>query len=106
VTPDELKRAKDALTNSLAAAFETGTNAVNNFSNVFVYDLGLDYYTHYAEQVNAVTAEQALAAAKKYLVPDRLVVIAVGDRAAIEAELRKLNLGAVEIRDPEGRTVG
>jgi zinc protease len=103
VKPEELKRAKDALTNSLASAFETGTNAVNNFSNVFIYDLGLDYYSHYAEQVNAVTADQALAVAKRYLVPERLVVIAVGDRAAIEAELRKLNLGTVEIRDPEGR---
>jgi hypothetical protein len=34
---------------------------------------------------------------------DRLVVVAVGDRAVIEPELRKLNLGTVEIRDPEGR---
>jgi zinc protease len=103
VTPEELKRAKDALTNSLASAFETGPNAVGNFSNVFIYDLGLDYYTHYAEQVNAVTAEQALAVARKYLPPDRLVVIAVGDRKAIEEDLRKLNLGTVEIRDTEGR---
>ena len=53
--------------------------------------------------MNAVTAEQALAVARRYIVPDRLVVIAVGDRSAIEAELRKLNLGAVEIRDVEGR---
>jgi len=36
-------------------------------------------------------------------VPERLVVIAVGDRAAIEAELRKLSLGALEIRDAEGK---
>jgi zinc protease len=70
---------------------------------VFIYDLGLDYYTHYTEQVNAVTGDQALAVAKKYLTPERLVVIAVGDRKAIEEELRKLNLGAVEIRDTEGK---
>ena len=50
-----------------------------------------------------MTAAQALEVAKKYLVPDRLVVIAVGDRKVIEPELRKLNLGAVEIRDAEGR---
>jgi zinc protease len=34
-----------------------------------------------------------------------LVVIAVGDRAKIEPELRKLNLGAVEIRDAEGKPI-
>ena len=103
MTGDELTKAKDALTNSLAGAFDSSANAVNNFSNVFTYDLGLDYYTHYAEQVTAVTNDQTLAVAKKYLVPDRLIVIAIGDRAKIEPELRKLNLGAIEIRDAEGK---
>ena len=48
---------------------------------VSVRNLGLDYYTKYASEVDAVTSEQALAMAKKYLGADRLVVIAVGDRA-------------------------
>ena len=103
MTDEELKRAKDSLSNSLPGAFETSANAVSNFSNVFIYDLGLDYYTHYAEQVNAVTAEQTLAVAKKYLVPGSMVVVAVGDQAKIEPELKKLNLGAIETRDAEGR---
>src|SRR5678815_5507670 len=91
---------------SLPGAFESSANAVSNFSNVFIYDLGLDYYTRYAEQVNAVTADQALAAAKKYLVPTSMVVIAVGDKAKIEPQLKKLNLGAIETRDTEGRVRG
>jgi len=103
---EELQKSKDALANSLPGTFETSVNTVNSFSNIFVYDLGLDYYTRYAQEVNAVTAEQALAVARRYIVPDRLVVIAVGDRSAIEAELRKLNLGTVEIRDAEGSPVG
>ncbi|MBI2189090.1 MAG: insulinase family protein [Acidobacteria bacterium] len=105
MTVEELQKAKEALANSLPGAFETSVNAVNSFSNIFIYDLGLDYYTRYAQEVRAVTAEQALQVARKYLVPDRLVVIAVGDRKVIEPELRKLNLGAVEIRDAEGRPV-
>jgi zinc protease len=105
VTADQLRKAKDAMANSIPAAFETNQNAVNSFSNIFVYDLGLDYYTRYAERVNAVTATQALDVAKRHVIPGRLVVIAVGDRAAIEADLRKLNLGSVEIRDAEGRPV-
>jgi zinc protease len=105
VTAEQLRKSKDALANSIPAAFETSQNAVNSFSNIFVYDLGLDYYTRYAERVNAVTAMQALDVAKKYILPGRLVVIAVGDRTAIEADLRKLNLGPVEVRDAEGRPV-
>jgi zinc protease len=106
VSPDELTKAKDALANSLPGAFESSANAVGNFSNVFIYNLGLDYYTKYAAQVNAVTPEQALEMAKKYLVPEKMVVIAVGDRAKIEPELKKMNLGAIEIRDPEGKPIG
>ena len=87
ISADELQKAKDSLANSLPGAFETSASAVNSFSNVFTYDLGLDYYTRYAQQVNAVTAEQALNVALRYLQPDRLVVVAVGDRKAIEPSL-------------------
>jgi zinc protease len=105
MTADELQKSKDAMANSLPGAFESSANAVNNFSNVFTYDLGLDYYSRYAAQVNAVTGDQAMAVAKQYLVPARMVVVTVGDRAAIEPELRKLNLGVIEIRDAVGRVV-
>ena len=103
IPQEELQKAKDSMANSLPGAFETSRNAVNSFSNIFVYDLGLDYYTRYARQVNAVTAEQALDVARRYLVPERLVVIAVGDRAAIEEDLRNLSLGTMELWDAQGR---
>jgi zinc protease len=102
---EELEKVKDSLANSLPGAFETSANAVNSFSNVFTYDLGMDYYATYAQQVRAVTAEQAVNVALRYLQPDKLVVIAVGDRKIIEPELVKLNLGALEIRDAEGNLI-
>jgi zinc protease len=100
---DELARAKDARTQSLPAGFQTSQAAAASFAQLFVYDLGLDYYSHVAERVSAVTAEQALAAAQKYLVPDRMVIVAVGDRAKIEPELRKLNIAPVEVVTPDGK---
>jgi len=105
LSEEELKNAKASLTQSLAGAFETNSDAVGNFENVFIYSLGLDYYTHYAEQVEAVTNAQTLAMARKYLVPTSMIVVAVGDRAKIEPELRKLSVGAVEFRDLDGRPV-
>jgi zinc protease len=105
MTADELQRAKDSMSNSLPGAFESSANAVNNFSNVFVYDLGLDYYSRYAAQVNAVTVDQTSAVARKYLVTDKMVVIAVGDRSKIEVPLRELGLGPVEIWDADGKKV-
>ena len=106
MSDEELKAAKTSMVNSLPGAFETTLDAVGNFSNVYLYDLGLDYYTKYAEQVNAVTSDQALAMAKKYLGPDRLIVVAVGDRAKIESSLRALKLGTLEVRDTQGKPAG
>ena len=101
--PEELSRAKDARTQSLPAGFQTSQAAAASFAQLFIYDLGLDYYSHVAERVNAVTAEQTLAAAKKYLVPDRMVIVAVGDRSKIEPELSKLNIAPVQVVTAEGK---
>ncbi|MBY0497211.1 MAG: insulinase family protein [Cyanobacteria bacterium] len=101
---EELKRSKDALTYSLPGAFETSADTAASLANIYTYDLGLDYYATYAESVYAVTAEQALGVAKKYLVPDRFVVVAIGDRSKIEADLKKLNL-PIEVRDADGKLV-
>ena len=105
ITADELARAKDGLSNSLPGAFETNGNAIGNFSNVFTYSLPLDYYSRYAEQVAAVTMAQTADVAKRYLVPEKMIVIAVGDLEKIEPEIKKLNLGPIEVRQPDGSVV-
>ena len=105
MTSEQLERAKDSRTQTLPAGFQTNQAAAASFAQVFIYDLGLDYFTHVAERVNAVTADQALAAAKKYLVPERMVIVAVGDRAKIEPELRKINVAPVEVVTTEGKPV-
>jgi zinc protease len=102
----EVKSAKDSLVQSLPGAFETSSDAVDNFANVFIYNLGLDYFTRYGEQVAAVTNAQTMAMARKYLLPSNMIVVAVGDRAKIEPDLRKLNVGPIEFRDLDGKPVG
>jgi zinc protease len=69
---------------------------------LFIYDLGLDYYTKFPARLARVTADDVRSVAQKYVVPDRLLVVAAGDRTKIEPELSKLNLGPVEVRTPEG----
>ncbi|HVZ23733.1 MAG TPA: pitrilysin family protein [Vicinamibacterales bacterium] len=97
--PGELADAKSAMVNSLPGSFETDGDTAGTMRNIYVYGLPLDYYARYAEQMNAVDASQALAMAKKYLDPSRLVVVAVGDRSKIEPELKKLDLGPVQVWD-------
>jgi zinc protease len=105
MTPEELKLAKDSIAESLPGRFEHAAEVVGEFAEIYVYDLPLDYFSLLPARLNAVTAEQAQAAAQKYIQPDKTIVLAVGDRAKIEAEMKKLNLGKAEIRDPEGNLV-
>jgi zinc protease len=105
MTPGELILSKDSIARSLPGRFERGTDAAGSFADLFTYDLPLDYYSNLPNRINAVTAEQAQAMAQKYILPERIIVLAVGDRAKIEEDLKKLNLGKVEIRDTEGKIV-
>ena len=52
-----------------------------------------------------MTVAQTQAMAQKYILPDKMIVLAVGDRAKIEEDIKKLNLGKVEIRDTDGKVV-
>jgi zinc protease len=105
VSADELSLGKDSLVRSMPGRFETTAQAADSFSTLFVYALGLDYYSQYIERLGSIDSAAAHAAARKYLVPERLLVVAVGDRQKIEADLKKLNLGAIEYRNAEGVVV-
>jgi zinc protease len=102
VSAAELTMGRDALVRSLPAAFETTGSTVFTFGDTYIYDLGLDYYTKFPAQVSAVTVESVQAAARKYLDPDTMMVVVVGDQKKIEPGLKKLNLGAIEYRTADG----
>jgi zinc protease len=105
MTAEELAMAKDSLVRSLPSAFQTGADVTASTAAIYVYDLGLDYFTKYPARLSAVTADQTKAAAEKYLVPEKLVVVAVGDRAKIGGSLQALRLGALEVRNADATVV-
>jgi zinc protease len=105
MTPAELLLSKDSIARSLPGRFERGTEAAGTFAELFTYDLPLDYFSSLPDRINAVTAEQARSVAQKYIQPDKMIVLAVGDRAKIEEDMKKLNLGKMEIRDTDGKVV-
>jgi zinc protease len=102
IKPEEMTLAKSSLVRSLPAAFETTSDTVSMLADIAVYNLPLDYYAQSAKRVDAVTPEEAQAVAKKYLLPEKMLVVAVGDKKTIEGELKALNLGPLEIRDSDG----
>ena len=102
VTVDELSLGRDSLVRSLPGRFETSEQAAGSLSSLYVYQLGLDYYAQYVERLLGVDAASVQATARKYLLPDQLLVVAVGDRQKIESDLKNLQLGTIEYRDAEG----
>ena len=99
---EELKLAKDNALRSLPGSFETVGNETGLMAQLFVYDLPLDYFQKLPASFEAVTPEAVAKAAKDYIHPDNLIVVAVGDKAKIQPELEKLNLGPIELRDESG----
>jgi len=85
--------------------FEASSGAAGVLSEIFMYNLASDYFQKLPDRLNAVSAEDAKAVAKKYLHPDQMILICVGDRAKIEPELVKLDLGAIEFRDADGKLI-
>jgi len=105
MTAEELTLAKDSQSRSLPGMFEASSEAAGALAEIFLYDLSPDYYAKLPERLSAVTAADAEAVAKKYLHPEQMILICVGDRAKIEPELKKLDLGAIEIRDADGKII-
>lgn len=55
------------------------------YKQVLIYRLPLDYWQHYPECIASITAEQAQAAAARYLSPSGFVTVVVGEPSLSEA---------------------
>ncbi|MCS6870508.1 MAG: pitrilysin family protein [Anaerolineae bacterium] len=67
VGEEELADTKANFTGSLPLTLETNEGVAAAILNMETYKLGLDYLVHYAETINAITREDVLKAAQKYL---------------------------------------
>jgi zinc protease len=97
IPAEELDKAKNYLALQLPRSFETERAAANALAQAYVYGLPADYYPTYGRRIAAVTAEDVKRAADKYIQPDKFAVVIVGDRKAIEAGVRSLNLGPITV---------
>jgi zinc protease len=95
---EELSLSKDSFERSLPGLFETTPQSAATIGQLFVYNLPLDYYSTLPAKIQSVTAGEVQRVAAQYLTPEKMVVVAVGDKSNIEAGLKKLKLGPVESR--------
>lgn len=94
VSVDELDRAKSAVTGRFALTLEHPREVINYSYQRSHYGFSSDYWESYPSRIQAVTAAEVQAVARKYYQPDRAHIVAVGDGAQIRSDLAEL--GPVE----------
>lgn len=78
VTPQELADSQANFIGRLPLSLESNAGVAAALLNIERYDLGLDYYRAYAGLVQAVTPDDVLAVARKFIDPERLVIATAG----------------------------
>jgi zinc protease len=80
VSEEELRDSQDNFVGRLPLSLESNGGVANALLNIERYDLGLDYYQHYEKMVRAVTPDQVLEAARKYIDLEKLAIATAGPK--------------------------
>jgi zinc protease len=78
ITKKELADSQSNFIGRLPLSLESNGGVASALLNMERYDLGLDYYHRYSDLVKAVTPDDVLVVARKYIDPDRLVLASAG----------------------------
>ena len=97
VPADELARAKNYVALRFPSAFEATGDISRRLEDALVYKLADDYFAKYVQNTQAVTAADVQRVAQKYIKPDHLAIVVVGDQKVIEPGIRTLNLGPIKV---------
>ncbi|MGH9860893.1 MAG: M16 family metallopeptidase [Candidatus Acidiferrales bacterium] len=103
VPAQELEEQKRLIVAQFALGLEQPTTALNQAIIREIYGFPEDYWDTYPAKIMAITAADVQRVAKKYLNPETLQIVAVGDVEKIKAVMEKY--GPVEIYDAEGKMV-
>jgi zinc protease len=101
VREDELADAKSFLTGVFPIRAETQEGMTNLIVNQHLYGLPADYLQTYREHVDSVTIADVRAAAEKYVRPDEMAIVVVGDSKEILEQVKPY-AESIEIYDTEG----
>jgi zinc protease len=104
VPASELEEAKRAIVAGFALSLERPAELLSYAITRKIYGFPPDYWDTYPAQVMAVTADDIQRVARKYLHPDTLQVVGVGDISKIRPIMQKY--GPIETYDTEGKKTG
>jgi zinc protease len=98
---DELQKGRRLVMNSIVEAFGDGNEATAYVADLVAHRLSLDAWSLLPAQLAALDVAATTRAAARYLRPDDLTILIVGDRKTIEPSLRLLPfIKSLEIMTP------
>jgi zinc protease len=105
ISEQELKDEQNNATLGMPGQFETVQQLAGAYSQILQYGLPADYFNTFIQKATSVTPESANEIAKKFIQPDHLVWVVVGDMSKVESGIRELNLGEIHKIDVDGNAV-
>jgi zinc protease len=96
-TPEELTLSKATLTKGYPRSFETPGQVARGLAQLALYELPDDTFASFGPTIRALSSADLTAAGRAHLDPGRLAIVAVGDRARIEAALAALGAGRPDV---------
>ncbi len=100
---DEFERQKQTLVGRFPLQIETASAVASQVASARLLGLANDYVQTYRQRLQAVTAEQAQAAARQGMRADGALIVVVGDAAKVAEKLRAI--APVSIVDVDGNPV-
>ncbi|MFA7228585.1 MAG: pitrilysin family protein [Melioribacteraceae bacterium] len=97
LTDEDLNRAKNLVALSYPDNFQSVAEIASQLEEMAEYNLPENYFGNYVSKVLSLNGKEVNAAAKKYIVPEQMIVVVVGDRSKAEDGIKKLNLGEIKI---------
>ena len=92
----ELGDAQEYLTGSFPLTVETPSAIALQVLNAVFYGLDLNELQTYRERVNAITVDDIQRVAQRYLHPDKLTIVLVGDASVFAKDLAGVGIDQVE----------
>ncbi len=99
---EDLVKTRNVLTKRNARAFETLRQKMGILENISTFDLPLDYIEQNEKVVNGMTLDRAKELIDKYINPERMIYLVVGDAKTQADRLKSVGLGNPIMLDKEG----
>ena len=101
VPQQEMDRARNYVALSFPGEFQSVAEISGHLEELVIYGLPDSYFNGYIGHILAVTQADVQRVAKKYLDPEKVDIIVVGDRSQVEKNIEALKLGPMTIMNIE-----